>query len=105
MSAILREYLGATPEQRFAEGLVLITKNWERCGYKFVPLVTEESGVRSSLDILFAVRRTRTINRSGDINARIKTIFDALRMPKNLGETGCMGLQIGGEPFYCLLAR
>ncbi len=91
-------------EQRFSKGIELITKNWERCGYKFVPLVTGDFCVRCSLDILFLrPEEPGLLIRSGDIDARIKTIFDALRMPTNLAETGSMGPQEGEDPFYCLL--
>lgn len=41
--------------------------------------------------------------RSGDIDGRLKTLFDALRIPTNLDETGGMGPQDGENPFYCLL--
>ena len=40
---------------------------------------------------------------SGDIDARIKTIFDALRMPKNLDEAGGAVPQADENPFFCLL--
>ena len=32
-----------------------------------------------------------------------KTLFDALRMPKNLGETGKVAPQADESPFFCLL--
>jgi hypothetical protein len=44
------------------------------------------------------------ITQSGDIDNRLKTLFDSLRMPKELGE-----LHVGDapgpdeQPFYCLL--
>lgn len=91
-------------EERFAKGLALIQKNWERFGYKFVPLVTDELCLRCSLDILFLrPEEPGLLIRSGDLDARVKTIFDALRMPKNLDEVGRMGPEEGEEPFYCLL--
>ncbi len=40
---------------------------------------------------------------SGDIDARLKTIFDALRLPKNLDEAGGVGPQTDENPFFCLL--
>jgi hypothetical protein len=41
--------------------------------------------------------------RSGDLDARMKTLFDALRIPKDLAETGGQGPQDDEDPFYCLL--
>ena len=104
VSAIMRGHQDESFDERFAKGLDLITKNWERCGYRFVPLVTEEFCLRCSLDILFLrPEEPGLLIRSGDIDARIKTIFDALRLPKNLAETGNVGPQHGEDPFYCLL--
>jgi hypothetical protein len=41
---------------------------------------------------------------SGDINNRMKTIFDALRLPNNKDELGGYDLPSEGEdPFFCLL--
>jgi hypothetical protein len=40
---------------------------------------------------------------SGDIDNRIKTLFDALRMPQNEAELGGHHAQEGEDPFYCLL--
>jgi len=42
----------------------------------------------------------QTLIRGGDIDNRLKTLFDALRMPQN-GET--METADGINPFYCLL--
>jgi integrase len=41
--------------------------------------------------------------KSGDIDGRLKTIFDALRMPKNLDETARQKPQDDEDPFFCLL--
>ena len=105
-----QENLGRPPDADEADefyrslGTEVITKRWERCGYRFWPLVTEEYGLKCSLDILFLrPEEPGMIIRSGDIDGRIKTIFDALRMPKNLDEAGCVGPQTDEDPFYCLL--
>lgn len=51
-------------------------------GWSFVPLVTEPMSLTCSLDILF-LRRTRPgkLLQSGDIDNRLKTLFDALTVP------------------------
>jgi hypothetical protein len=73
--------------------------------YHFVPLVMEELALSCSLDILF-LRPDRPGNliRSADIDARVKTIFDALRTPRNIGQLGkSQNPGQGEDPFYCLL--
>lgn len=51
--------------------------------YNFVPLVTEELSLACGLDILFMrPSMPGAIMKSGDIDGRMKTIFDALKMPK-----------------------
>jgi hypothetical protein len=85
-------------------GADVIPDNWARAGYRFHPLVTEAYCVRCALDILFLrPEDPGFLILSGDVDARIKTIFDALRMPKNLDETGGVGPQSGEDPFFCLL--
>lgn len=84
-------------------GIDLIADNFSRCNYRFVPLVTNSLCLKCSLEILF-LRREEAGNfvSGGDIDNRIKVLFDALRMP-----TECS--QIVGEkssdedPFFCLL--
>jgi len=85
-------------------GADIIADKWERGGFRFWPLVTEEYGVRCALDILFLrPEEPGMIIKSGDLDARIKTIFDALRLPKNLDETDGTGPERDENPFYCLL--
>jgi hypothetical protein len=85
-------------------GTDILSEKWVRSGFRFWPLVTEEYCLRCALDILFLrPEKPGMLIKSGDIDARIKTIFDALRMPKNLDETGRMGPQVDEDPFFCLL--
>lgn len=58
-------------------------------GRGFVPLVCEQFGLLCELDILL-LRRDRPggIFQSRDIDNRLKTLFDALRMPKSGTEFG-----------------
>jgi len=86
-------------------GLKTLSEKWERCGYKFVPLVTEEMFLRCSLDILLLrPEERRLVMLSGDLDARVKTIFDALRIPNHLDEAAGQGPQNDETPFYCLLS-
>ncbi|MGA9062711.1 MAG: hypothetical protein WB341_13720, partial [Terracidiphilus sp.] len=43
----------ANPEELEGWGLQEIAENWQRCGRKFIPLVTAEMCLNCSLDILF----------------------------------------------------
>ena len=86
-------------------GLKTLSEKWVRCGYKFVPLVTEEMFLRCSLDImLLRPEEPHMIMTSGDLDSRVKTIFDALRIPTNAGETAGQGPLDDETPFYCLLS-
>jgi hypothetical protein len=71
--------------------------------YRFVPLSTTQLELGCSLDILFLRydQPGQTLIQSGDIDNRIKTIFDALRIPK-VGEY-CGEPQVNENPFFCLL--
>jgi hypothetical protein len=83
----------------------------QKLGMKFkmgkwlcVPLATEELELVCGLDILFLRpdQPGMTLVRSGDIDNRLKTLFDALRLPHNqdeaLGDPGP-----GESPLFCLM--
>jgi hypothetical protein len=85
-------------------GINRIADKWERFGYRFVPLVTEELSVRCSIDVLFLrPEGPGLLMKGGDLDARLKTLFDALRLPSDLSETGGIGPQEDENPFFCLL--
>jgi len=74
-----------------------------KCGYRFVPLVSNALELVCHLDILFLRRENpgELVRHGGDLDARLKTLFDALRIPST-----CEGLKEPGEnenPFFCLL--
>jgi hypothetical protein len=79
-------------------------QRFSRCDRVFIPLITNDNGVGCALDILF-LRRDQPgdlINSGGDIDNRIKVLFDALRLPAN--ETETFGRpEDDPNPFYCLL--
>jgi hypothetical protein len=78
---------------------------YRRGNYRFVPLVREQFTLLCSLEILFLRADVPGgVVQSGDIDNRLKTLFDALRMPQNDAEVGNYVVPEGGEdPFYCLL--
>lgn len=83
-----------------------LAQRFSRGAYKFVPLVRAEDALLCSLDILFLrPDRPGSMIESGDIDGRLKTLFDGLKMPGNTGEFGSKYQEPkeGEDPFYCLL--
>jgi hypothetical protein len=78
---------------------------FQRNGYRFVPLVREEISLLCSLDVLFLRRDAPgSAIQAGDIDNRIKTLIDCLRMPKSAQElVGNETPASDEDPFYCLL--
>jgi hypothetical protein len=69
----------------------------------YIPLVRKSLNLACALDILFLRHEDpgSLVLQGGDIDGRIKTLFDALRMP-NEAEEKAGGLPIA-NPLYCLL--
>lgn len=107
LDAKLRDHnrkVGSENNAFVSHGMELLANEWSRCGYRFIPLVTDKFSLRCSLDILFLrPEEPGLLIRSGDIDNRIKTVFDALRMPDTLSEAGGVGPQTGEDPFFCLM--
>jgi hypothetical protein len=81
-----------------------IADSYARCGYRFVPIVNNRWNLGCALDILF-LRRDEpggVVKYGGDIDNRIKVLFDGLRMPQTCNELP-ESAQAGEDPFYCLL--
>jgi len=79
-------------------------QRFSRCGYRFVPLVQKYQSLICGLDILFLRRENPgdLILQGGDIDNRIKTLLDALRIPDDCNEVDGSP-QEGEDPFFCLL--
>jgi len=73
---------------------------YRRGDYRFVPLVREEISLSCSLRVLFLRRDwPNSVLTAGDIDNRIKTLVDALKIP-----TVAPGKpEIGEDPFFVLL--
>src|ERR1022692_1114222 len=96
--------LGLSEEEKFAKGIAAIGKNWNRAGYNLVPLVTPEMAARCSLDIvLLRPDHGRFILKNGDIDNKLKTLFDALRIPDGAAESSGAIPQSDEDPLFCLL--
>ena len=106
MESIRTEFTSYEESQEWRRrlGLRYFADNWDRGGSGFIPLVTEDIAVRCAIDILFLrPEKPGVLIQSGDLDNRIKTIFDALRLPNNADECGG-DLPSGDEnPMYCLL--
>jgi hypothetical protein len=75
-------------------------------GFRFLPLVNSYFGETCRLDILFLRCDIpgNLIQHGGDIDNRLKVLFDALRMPLNVAElAGAVPTADDADPFYCLL--
>jgi hypothetical protein len=69
-------------EQGYQAGIRSLSETWSRKESKFVPLVTSEICVRCRVDILFLRPEEKNyILQGGDLDNRLKTLFDAFRVP------------------------
>jgi hypothetical protein len=89
----------------FAPMVAWLAERYVRGDYAFVPLVCETSSVYCSLDILLLrPELPGTLIESGDLDNRLKTLVDALRVPCTAAEMGKVGAPSESErPFFCLL--
>ena len=73
--------------------------------YSFLPLIGEEYGISCSLDILFLRRDTpgNVVKYGGDIDNRLKVLFDAMRYPQNVSEMPSNPATPDEDPFYCVM--
>ena len=74
--------------------------------YRFAPIVTADLSLWCGLEILFLrPQAPGKVIHSGDIDNRIKTLFDALRAPKTLTELGDYKDKHSPDetPMFCLL--
>lgn len=96
---------GGTEEERIARGICSLGENWSIAGFNCVPLVTEKFALRCSLDILILrPDETQVIHSdAGDLDGKVKTIFDALQIPRSLESIGGAKPEQDEFPFYCLL--
>jgi hypothetical protein len=84
----------------------MLARDFSKCGFRFVPLVNKRFDLVCALNILFLRRGNPgdLVLPGGDIDNRIKTLLDALRVPDNCNELppNCSPEQ-EEEPFFCLL--
>ena len=71
-----------------------------------MPLATRDLELLCSIEVLYLRQGTPggLLNRVGDIDNRLKTLFDALSMPQDRLQLGpFLTPDVGEEPFFCLL--
>jgi hypothetical protein len=74
-------------------------------GFRFVPIIHRPHELACELDILF-LRRERPgaiVSHGGDLDNRLKTLFDALRMPHDALELAGVVPECPNQRMYCLL--
>jgi hypothetical protein len=100
----IKETPSLSVDEAIEKAFAYMGDNWSRSGYRCVPVATQAMALRCSLDILLLrPEEDRFIFKQGDIDGQIKTLFDALRIPKNLDEAGGTAPQVNETPFFCLL--
>jgi hypothetical protein len=94
----------------FKNGVICLLNSNQRsfrfplCGFDFVPLINRPYQLACQLDITWLRQeRPGDIVQGGDLDNRLKCLFDALRMPHR--ETDLAGCENGSgrERCYCLL--
>lgn len=81
-----------------------VANQFEREGYRFVPLVLGAWDLECELDILFLRRDIPGgVVHAGDLDNRIKNLIDALRIPAKNELRGNETPGEGEEPFFVLL--
>lgn len=74
--------------------------------FTFAPLVNDKVHLMCQLDITLLRPEPpgKLVTQSGDIDNRLKTLFDAFRMPKDVGEMPkSISPLADGDYFFCLL--
>lgn len=95
------------PEDAFISYSKTVADKFTYHGYSFLPVISDELFLTCSIEILFLrPEESRMIFQMGDIDGRIKTIFDSLRMP-SVQEASQLKNEFpptdDEKPMYCLL--
>jgi hypothetical protein len=92
------------PQESSRSMVELRADNFARCGYRFVPLVSRETGLGCSLEMLLLRRDDPAglIPTRGGMDQRLNVLLDALRMPRTCDEVGEVP-EADEDPFYVLM--
>lgn len=85
--------------------LDFIADNFSENGFRFVPLATRANCLLCKIDILMLRPGApgSVIVNPGDLDNRLKTLFDALKRPQGKNELGGYLPEADENPFFCLL--
>lgn len=96
--------MGVQGAHEYPSHVERLADNWTENGFRFVPLVTKESGLNCKLEVLILrVGMPGAQMQNSDIDNRIKTLFDALQKPDGKQQLGGETPQDGEDPFFVLL--
>src|SRR5207249_333784 len=81
-----------------------LARRYSHSGFRFVPLIKKE-GFACALDIVLLRRQEpyRAFDPVGDLDGRVKTLIDGLRMPQLGQEVGENKPTPDEDPFFCLM--
>ncbi|MBZ5609865.1 MAG: hypothetical protein LAP38_16515 [Acidobacteriia bacterium] len=99
------EFLRGPSELGEPQNLVTrLAKQFSRGAHTFVPLVREQDDTYCSLNILFLRRDApgRIVTGGGDLDNRLKTLLDALKVPQTTDGLPDV-VEQGFDPIFCLL--
>ncbi len=101
----LTEIAYALPDKDQRPSLKSFSNQYARYGFNFLPLINKPFNLVCSLDILFLRRESpgELVRHGGDLDNRLKTLFDALRIPETGHEISEFRPSDEENPFYCLL--
>jgi len=104
MGALETEQLGDQQIQR-SSLLNKALKNYKRGDFVCLPIIRSDMHLVCDLDILFLrpEQPGQIIKSGGDLDNRLKTLFDALRIPNNENEIKGFKPEAFEMPFLCLL--
>ena len=92
--------LDASP-QRTPESIIV-----ERDGLRFAPLISQRLNLYAEISVLLMRQQAQgaLFSEGGDIDNRLKTLLDALRLPRGPNEGRAGDLRPDDpEPFFCLM--
>ena len=77
-----------------------------RYGFNFVPLVRSKLSLGCGLEVLFLRREAPGgIVHGGDVDNRLKTLIDALKVPENPDEMRGIVPTADEDPFFCVMEK
>jgi len=82
-----------------------IARRFTKAGFHFVPLVSKEFNLVCHLQITLLRNEEpgNVLQTGGDIDNRLKTLFDSLSVPAHEDQIRKLAPIAGEDPFYCLL--